>query len=57
MFARNWSAKVEYLYLDLGSSTVFGRCNCGGVNPGVDYTWRFKENIVRAGVNYHLGAW
>src|SRR6266404_3256277 len=30
MFARNWSAKVEYLYLDLGSSTVLGPCNCGG---------------------------
>lgn len=56
-FARSWSAKVEYLRLDLGNSTVFGRCNCGGVNPGVDYTWRFKEDIVRAGVNYHFGAW
>ena len=50
-FARNWSVKVEYLYLDLGTTTV------RMVDPGrpgtfIDYGFRHRDNIVRAGVNY-----
>jgi outer membrane immunogenic protein len=55
MFARNWSAKVEYLFLDLGKDSALG------VSPlplfsllSVGYHWRTQENIVRAGVNYHF---
>jgi opacity protein-like surface antigen len=44
--ARNWSAKVEYLYVDLGSAHLFD------VVPGVPETVSFKTNIIRAGVNY-----
>ena len=46
-FIDNWSAKIEYLYVDLGKAT----CNaaCSGGNP-IDVT--FNTNIVRAGVNY-----
>jgi outer membrane immunogenic protein len=46
-FIDNWSAKVEYLYVDLGTAT----CNatCSGGNP-FDIT--FKTNILRGGVNY-----
>ena len=51
MFARNWSAKAEYLFVDLGkvSDTKFD-----GPLFGVNYTWHTRENIVRAGVNYHF---
>ncbi|MDJ0450227.1 outer membrane beta-barrel protein [Methylocystis sp. JR02] len=66
MFWPNWSAKVEYLYYDLGSVTVAGSplVNIGGpasAVPGGTYssafpqvTTRFNGNIVRAGLNYHF---
>ena len=46
-FVDNWSAKLEYLYVDLGKAT----CNaaCSGGDP-FDVT--FTTNIVRGGVNY-----
>jgi outer membrane immunogenic protein len=68
MFMRNWSAKMEYLYYDLGniSYTVspllftYG----SGVDPSAEARtrWssvasastRFNGSIVRAGVNYHF---
>jgi outer membrane immunogenic protein len=49
-FLANWSAKVEYLHVDLGNDirwTTFGN------DPGltsVDF------DVVRAGVNYHFGS-
>jgi outer membrane immunogenic protein len=55
MFARNWSAKLEYLYLDLGSDSAIG--NFGPpIDPEIKigYTWRTRENIARVGVNYHF---
>jgi outer membrane immunogenic protein len=57
MFARNWSAKLEYLYVDLGSASAIGDVTRNQVlNPllKAGYTWRTQENIVRAGVNYHF---
>jgi len=52
MFARNWSAKIEYLYMDLGSfnSTV------ALVPPGIALNVNSKvtDNILRAGINYHF---
>jgi outer membrane immunogenic protein len=53
MFARNWSAKVEYLYLDLGNVSAIGHL-ARVPNAAVAYTWTTKENIVRVGVNYHF---
>jgi outer membrane immunogenic protein len=53
MFARNWSAKVEYLYLDLGNVSAIGH-SASAPNLAVAYTWKTQENIVRAGVNYHF---
>lgn len=46
MFIPNWSAKVEYLYIDTGNTTasLFG----------VNFDTRAKENLVRAGINYHF---
>jgi outer membrane immunogenic protein len=52
MFARNWSAKAEYLYVDLGSASAIGTDVTAP--SAVGYTWKTKENIVRVGVNYHF---
>jgi len=43
-FAPHWSAKVEYLYLDLSDSPFA----ITGVSNG------FRSSVVRAGVNYHF---
>jgi outer membrane immunogenic protein len=48
-FTREWSAKLEYLYIDFGSKTYFG----GTANP-VDVS--FHDQIVRAGINYQFTA-
>jgi outer membrane immunogenic protein len=55
MFARNWSAKLEYLYIDLGSESAIGDFP-PPTQPQfkVGYTWHTQENIARAGVNYHF---
>jgi outer membrane immunogenic protein len=68
MFMRNWSAKMEYLYYDLGNIsytvspllTMFGT----GIDTSADVRtrWssvasastRFNGSIVRAGINYHF---
>jgi len=47
-FSGPWSAKVEYLYADLGKIT------CGPEVCGVDTDVSYKTNIVRAGVNYRF---
>jgi outer membrane immunogenic protein len=47
----NWTAKAEYLYVDLG------RTNCGtscGAPVGVTDNVSFRTNLVRAGVNYRF---
>ena len=53
-FAQNWTAKVEYLFVDLpnGSCTTVG--NCGGAAGSIV---SFNENIFRAGVNFKFGPW
>jgi outer membrane immunogenic protein len=43
-FAPNWSAKVEYLYMDLGSRAY----TITGVNNGL------QASYLRLGVNYHF---
>jgi len=50
MFAPRWSAKVEYLYVDLSS----GGNNNNGFNWNWGYNFHPQGNIVRAGVNYHF---
>jgi outer membrane immunogenic protein len=46
------TAKVEYLFVDLGSASC-GPANCGGTNTSVS----LNENVVRAGLNYRFGGW
>ncbi|MFZ0609669.1 MAG: outer membrane protein [Xanthobacteraceae bacterium] len=44
----NWTAKVEYLYVDLGSFNCGLNCGAGLTTDNVS----FHTNILRAGVNY-----
>ena len=50
----NWTAKVEYLYVDLGSfsNTYTG---LSAFTP-VTLSTHVTDNIVRAGLNYHFGG-
>ncbi len=43
-FTPNWSAKVEYLYMNLGNTNYF----LTGLNHGL------QSNVLRFGVNYHF---
>jgi len=54
MFANNWSAKIEYLYMDLGSisnSVVFPTAT---LPLGVNVNSNITDNIFRGGINYHF---
>ena len=43
-----WSAKLEYLYVDLGDA------NCGAATCGVSTTVNFNTSIFRFGINYRF---
>jgi outer membrane immunogenic protein len=45
---QNWTAKIEYLYVDLGSRDMFD------IVPGVPETVSFTANIIRGGINYRF---
>jgi outer membrane immunogenic protein len=47
-FQGAWSAKVEYLYVDLG------KASCDVATCGVATDVTFKTSIVRGGINYHF---
>ena len=47
-FQGAWSAKVEYLYADLG------KANCSVATCGIANDVTFKTSIVRGGINYHF---
>jgi outer membrane immunogenic protein len=46
MFLPHWSTKVEYLYVDTGNQDVS--------LFGITASGRAKDNIIRAGLNYHF---
>jgi outer membrane immunogenic protein len=56
-FAPNWTAKLEYLYVDLGTVSARGIMPLNG-NVGfiAGADTRIIENIVRVGVNYKFGG-
>jgi len=58
LFAPNWSAKLEYLYYDLGSYTLSSpvQASAAGITGlGVSQaSAQFNGHIVRAGLNYHF---
>lgn len=47
-FAPNWSAKLEYLYADLGKKDHYF------VAPGIPEAVGVRTNIVRVGIDYHF---
>lgn len=47
-FLAGWSAKLEYLYVDLGKTT------CGAATCGIDTDVKFHTSIARAGLNYRF---
>jgi outer membrane immunogenic protein len=58
-FADNWTAKVEYLYVDLGSTNFNNICSSaaclaanGGLPLTVNLSTSLTENLVRVGLNY-----
>ena len=58
---RNWSAKVEYNYMDLGterSINVICNPNFGCIGPGGSFNEDVAQRIqlVKFGVNYRFGA-
>jgi outer membrane immunogenic protein len=65
MIAGGWSAKLEYLYVDLGSisdtlpiaiNPAFGPAFTTGGVASATNTSRVRDNIVRLGLNYRFGG-
>ncbi len=50
----NWTGKIEYLYLDLGSVTT-APTPAPGATLAVAFNSRVTDNVVRLGVNYKFG--
>ncbi len=51
---QNWSAKVEYLFVDLPNAACTTVANCGGAAGSIV---SFNEGVLRAGVNFKFGSW
>jgi outer membrane immunogenic protein len=49
-----WTAKVEYLYLDLGEIAASGRT--GGPASAGQVSSTIRDHIFRAGINYRFGV-
>jgi outer membrane immunogenic protein len=60
-FADNWTARVEYLYVDLGSTNFTCTtpvCTSTPFAPGgVTGSASLTENLVRAGVDFKFNGW
>jgi outer membrane immunogenic protein len=59
MLSGNWTAKVEYLYIDLGtvSGSFVTPVTAPSGNPvAVRYSSHVTDNILRVGVNYRFGG-
>jgi outer membrane immunogenic protein len=53
-FTDNWSAKIEYNYMDLGTDALHFVERSGAVF--MDANFRERVNIVKVGVNYRFGV-
>jgi outer membrane immunogenic protein len=58
-FAQNWSARIEYLYVNLGTGSASGVCGkaaCLAANAGAPLPFNLStgltENLLRFGVDY-----
>jgi iron complex outermembrane receptor protein len=57
--APHWSAKAEYLFVDLGNGSCTTDCaiqNTNGPPLIPNVAVKFNESIVRAGINYKFGS-
>jgi outer membrane immunogenic protein len=59
--AGNWTAKLEYLYVDFGSvtdtiATTIPGFGGGGLPATVTHTSDIRDHIIRAGLNYRFGG-
>ena len=55
-FAPNWTAKVEYLFVDLAdASCPVGNCGGGLLTAPVATTVSLNQNIIRGGINFKFG--
>jgi outer membrane immunogenic protein len=58
-FTNNWSAKVEYLHMDFGSTSAFTATTnaaAQAAGAGFNVNHRFREDVVRVGLNYRFGG-
>jgi outer membrane immunogenic protein len=60
---QNWSAKIEYLFVDMGDNAASSRYSssvCNSPCSNLDFDLRHREkkhmNVVRFGVNYKFGG-
>jgi len=51
----NWTGKLEYLYLDLGSVTTVPT-PAPGATVAAAFNSRVTDNVVRLGVNYKFDS-
>jgi outer membrane immunogenic protein len=52
--SNNWTWKLEYLYIDLGS---LGAAGTDPVIGPYNFSAKITDNILRVGVNYRFGDW
>ena len=55
LFTPDWSLKAEYLYYDLGRSSLLATTFAGGPLESGNFSHRNDGHIVRVGINYHFG--
>jgi outer membrane immunogenic protein len=53
MFAPNWSAKVEYNYMDFGNKSL----TIAGTGGTTIESLRQEVQVVKAGINYRFAGW
>jgi outer membrane immunogenic protein len=53
----NWTAKVEYLYMDFGSIThIYPSAGFNLADPNVHFSTKVRDSVFRVGVNYHFSG-
>ena len=55
----NWTAKLEYLYVDLGKTSGSFLTTIPALGGGVltsNFSSRITDNVLRVGINYRFGG-
>jgi outer membrane immunogenic protein len=56
VLGKNWTAKTEYLYVDLGTQTGVFIFPVGGAVITTTNSTQVREHIFRTGLNYHFNS-